>query len=171
MTAFCQGITSPYKIVNHADSGNITLSIDDENLWLLHASGAAQSIKLSPFAGSIQLEESNVIEENNDYLVWKQVENMMVAVNRFNVASFWNTFTGKLVHKKVLEEHEQINDAYKYRCHGYQARYQDPANQFDAFTQTLVSLKPEQKGASAEDDLYSVKIVKLHVHGDGYVSC
>ena len=44
---------------------------------------------------------------------------MLAAVTRFNVVYFWNTLTGKLIHKKVLEEHAQIPHAYNYRCFGY----------------------------------------------------
>ena len=56
---------------------------------------------------------------------------MLAAVNRFNVVCFWNTLTGRLIHKKVLGEEAKIEDAYKYRSHDYQVRYQDPANQFN----------------------------------------
>ena len=40
--------------------------------------------------------------EDNDFLVWKNQDHLLAAVNRFNVVSFWNTLTGKLIHKKVL---------------------------------------------------------------------
>ena len=70
--------------------------------------------------------------EEDDFLVWRQKDHLLAAVNRFNVASLWNTLTGQLINKKVLEECNQIKDAHKYRCHDYQARYQDPANQFEA---------------------------------------
>ena len=92
---------------------------------------------------------------------------MLAAVNRFNVVSFWNTLTGKLIHKKVLEEHAQIPQAYNYRCHDYQARYQDPANQFDEINQTLVSYKIYEKGEHDEANGYRVQCVKLNVFQQG----
>ena len=54
---------------------------------------------------------------------------MLAAVNRYNVVCFWNTLTGRLIHKKVLGEEAKIQDAYKYRSYTCQERYQDPANQ------------------------------------------
>ena len=41
--------------------------------------------------------------DGDDFLVWKQKDNILAAVNRYNVVSFWDTLTGKLIHKKVLE--------------------------------------------------------------------
>ena len=41
---------------------------------------------------------------DDDFIVWKQKDHIVAAVNRFNVVSFWNALTGKLIHKKVLEE-------------------------------------------------------------------
>ena len=56
---------------------------------------------------------------------------MLAAVNRFNVVSFWNTLTGKLIHKKVLGEKDKIKDAHKYRYHKPEwVQYRDLANQF-----------------------------------------
>ena len=39
----------------------------------------------------------------NQYLAWKQVKNIFMAVDRFNVVSYWNTLTGKLFHKEKLK--------------------------------------------------------------------
>ena len=61
--------------------------------------------------------------EGDDYLVWRQKDHLLAAVNRFNVVSFWNSLTGQLIHKKVLEENDSIKQAYKYRCYDYQSRY------------------------------------------------
>ena len=66
---------------------------------------------------------------------------MLAAVNRFNVVSFWNTLTGKVIHKKVLEGHAQIEHAYRYRCHTYKECYTNLANQFNAFSLPIVSYK------------------------------
>ena len=44
--------------------------------------------------------------EEDDFLVWRQKDHLLAAVNRFNVVSFWNTLTGRLIHKAVLEEHD-----------------------------------------------------------------
>ena len=79
-----------------------------------------------------------------------------------------STVKGRLIHKKVLEEHAQIPHAYKYRCHDYQARYQDPANQLDEINQTLVSYKKYKKGDHDDVDSYRVKLVKLNVFKQGY---
>ena len=96
----CKGITvTPYKIMNFADHGDkrTFLSIDRQNIWLLHASGVVQ--KIQSFNGTVQLED---LAGEDNYLVWKQKNHMLAAVDRFNVASFWNTLTGKLIYKKLL---------------------------------------------------------------------
>lgn len=56
-------------------------------------------------------------EKLHDYLAWTQKGHIFVAVNRFNVASFWNSLTGKLIYKKVLEE--GIEDAELFRANKY----------------------------------------------------
>ena len=55
------------------------------------------------------LEQSS--ERLNDYLAWTQKGLIFAAVDRYNVVSFWNSLTGKLIYKKVLEKHAQIEDA------------------------------------------------------------
>ena len=70
--------------------------------------------------------------DGDDFLVWSQKGHILAAVNRYNVVSFWNTLTGKLIQMKVLEGDAKIEDAHKYRCYEYQARYQDPANLFES---------------------------------------
>ena len=81
--------------------------------------------KIDILDGSMELEES---KSRNDYLVWTQKGNIFAAVDRFNIVSFWNTLSGKLIYKKVLEGRARIQDAYKYRHHDHQTRYQDPTN-------------------------------------------
>ena len=50
-------------------------------------------------------------EELNEYLAWTQKGRIFAAVNRLNVVSFWDSLTGKLIYKKVLENGAQIEDA------------------------------------------------------------
>ena len=100
------------------------MSVDDKKIWLLHASGTVDRIPLGSFAGTIELEEFD--ESTDEYLAWTQRDHIFAAVNRFNVVSYWNTFTGKLIHKKVLESHAQIEDAPYFRAHDYPNRYQHP---------------------------------------------
>ena len=38
----------------------------------------------------------------DNYLAWKQQNHLLAAVDRFNVVTFWNTLTGKLIYKKML---------------------------------------------------------------------
>lgn len=92
---------SPYQIMDFSKhAGGSVISIDDQNIWALHASGEMQ--KLQTFTGTLQLEESG---EGDDFLVWTQKGHVLAAVNRFNVVCFWNTLSGKLIGKQVLEEH------------------------------------------------------------------
>ena len=108
----------------------------------MHATGITQRILKLPFTGRLSLEGSG--SESGEYLLWKQKEHIMAAVNRFNVVSFWNTLTGELFHKKIIRrEKDMIIDARKYRCHGYQARYEEPGKQFDTVSQTIVCYKSE----------------------------
>ena len=48
-----------------------------------------------------------------DYLAWKQVGNIFAAVDQFNVVTFWNSLTGKLIYKAKLDKKNQIKDATK----------------------------------------------------------
>ena len=84
---------------------------------------------------------------------------MLAAVDRNNIVSFWNTLTGKLIYKKLLEGSAQIAEAHLFRHHDSQQRYQDPTNQFDTCAQTLVSYSKEQKGDFDEEECYRLKIV------------
>ena len=90
---------------------------------------------------------------------------MLAAVDRYNVVTFWNTLTGKLIYKKMLKGSAQIADAHKFRHQDSQQRYQDPSNQFDVYHQTLVSFSEEKKGQNDEEDCYRLKFVKLNVFG------
>ena len=77
------------------------MSVDEQKIWLTHASGFVQKILRKPFTGKLQLEETGG-SDRDDYLLWKQYRHIMAAVNRFNVASFWNTLTGELIYRKVI---------------------------------------------------------------------
>ena len=94
---------------------NIVMSVSSRNIWIITASGQAKSIETDLFEGRTELEEN----EENDYLVWKQHQHLLAAVNRFNVVSFWNTLTGRLVHKVRLEGKDRIADAHFLRSHDY----------------------------------------------------
>ena len=39
---------------------------------------------------------------------------MLAAVDIFNVVSFWNTRTGKLIYKTILSDDKKIQDAEKF---------------------------------------------------------
>ena len=110
------------------------------------------------FGGTIELEEFD--GSTDEYLAWTQKDNIFAAVSRLNVVSFWNTFTGKLIYKKVLQNGDQIEDAPYFRAHDYQNRQLHPANQFDAFDQTIVSY------AKDETSCYRVQIIKLEFGTD-----
>ena len=56
-------------------------------------------LKKHLFDGVKKLEEF----DKNEYLVWKQLGNLFVAVNRFNVVNYWSTLSGKLIHRARLE--------------------------------------------------------------------
>ena len=90
-------------IIEYAEYSNKVLSIDQQNVSLVHATGMVQKIDI--LDGSMELEDS---KSKNDYLVWTQKGNIFAAVDRFNIISFWNTLTGKLIYKKVLEGSSRI---------------------------------------------------------------
>ena len=53
---------------------------------------------------------------------------MLAAVDTFNVVSFWNTHSGKLIHKAILSPDDQIKDAIKYEIQiEANSRYSDPS--------------------------------------------
>ena len=87
-------------------------------------------MQVAPFTGTVQLEQS---ERKDDFILWKQKDHLLAAVNRYNVVCFWNTVTGRLIHKKLLGERAKLPDAYKYRYHmpEYGLNYRDPAYQFN----------------------------------------
>ena len=74
------------------------------------------------FQNSARLILEEVDLERN-YLAWKQVKNIFMAVDRFNVMSYWNTLTGKLFYREKLEGENRIPEAYKYVCSKSQRRY------------------------------------------------
>ena len=84
-----------------------------------------QKIEKCLFRGRIPLEGSRF---QSDYLVWKQKGNLFLAVDRFNVVSFWNCLSGRLIYKKVLEGPARIEKAHCYRHFSYQARFSDLSN-------------------------------------------
>ena len=91
------------------------------------------------------------------------MDNIFAAVDRFNVVSFWNTFTGKLIHKKVLEGTKRIQNASSFRHHSYRERYEDPANLFNSVTQTLISYKLYPKESKEKMEGYKMKIIKFNL--------
>ena len=78
----------------------------------MHKTGVIQKIEKCLFRGKIPLEGSR---DQGEYLVWKQKGNLFAAVDRFNVVSFWNCLTGRLIYKKVLEGAAKIEKAHCYR--------------------------------------------------------
>ena len=82
--------------------GGSVLSIDERNVCVLHASGEVHKLP-NNFAGTLQMEDSG---EDDDFMVWRQQGCLLAAVNRFNVVCFWDTLTGRLLDKQVLEEHD-----------------------------------------------------------------
>ena len=102
------------------------------------------------------------MKSENNYLVWKQKKNIFAAVDRFNVVTFWNTITGELIYKKLLEGKDRIQDAQNYRCHTNSLRHDDPANLFDNIPHVIVSYKKYPKGKDDEnDECFRMKLVKL----------
>ena len=99
----------------------------------------------------------------NNYLAWSQKGNIFAAVDRFNIVTFWNSLTGKIIYRKALEGSARIQDASSYRCHDCQTRYQDSSNLFDSITQSIVSYRMHLKLADESRDQYRMKIVKLNL--------
>ena len=68
------------------------------------------------------------------------MEHILVAVDVFNVATFWNTRTGKLIYKTILSNENKIDEAFKFRSPSYAGmRYSDPREQTDCLTQMILS--------------------------------
>ena len=155
----CHGIT-PCQIIEFKQHCNKFLMIDQENISLLHASGEILKVQKHLFNGEVKLEEPR---GENNYLAWSQKGNIFAAVDRFNIVTFWNSLTGKIIYRKVLEGPARIQDASSYRCHDCQTRYQDSSNLFDSITQTIVSYRMHLKLADESRDQYRMKIVKLNL--------
>ena len=114
----------------------------------------------------MQLEQSG---GRNKYLAWQQKGNIFAAVDRFNVVSFWNTLTSKLIYKKMLEGDSRIQDAELFRSFDIQNRYEDPSNLFDQLPQAIVSFKTYPWWYS--DTLgYDLKLVKLDLFVESQTS-
>ena len=111
---------------------------------------------MSLFRGTLQLEDQGL--ENNKYLIWKQVGHMLAAVDIFNVVSFWNTRTGKLIYKTILSDDKKIQDAEKFWNPNY-AKVRsptDPSEQFDCLTQMI------RTGSSDySQDYYRLRLIKF----------
>ena len=139
------------------------LAVDEQRIWLTHSSGVTQKILKRPFTGKLLLEETGT--DRDDYLLWKQKHNILAAVNRFNVVSFWNTFTGELIYKRIIGEGKEkpIRDAHKYVSHKLQGRFEDPSNQFDSVYQAIVSYKKEPKDEHDDFDCLRVRLMNLRV--------
>ena len=77
--------------------------------------------------------------------------------------SFWNTHTGKLIYKKILEETSQIQDAIIFRSFDRQNRYEDPSNLFDQLPQAIVSCSKTMQWWEGynKHGCYDFKLVKL----------
>ena len=148
-----KGATHPYQIINYSQISDKLLASDQQSIWLVHASGMIKKIQKLLFLGRIPLEGSR---DQKDYLVWKQKGKFFAAVDRFNVVTFWNCLTGRVVFKKVLEGPARIEKAHCYRNYSTQALFEDLSNQFDAVAQPILSCK--QYG-----DKYGLKIVKLNL--------
>ena len=88
---------------------------------------------------------------------------MFVAVDRFNVASFWNTLSGKLVFKTILDKNSRIENAFSYKKHDLQARYENPNKQFDSLPQIIQSIKSDSKHDYDRDFYHRVKFMTLNV--------
>ena len=101
------------------------------------------------------------MKSENNYLAWNQKGNIFAAVDRFNVVTFWNTLTGLLIYKKLLEGDERIQDAQNYRCHTNQLRHDDPENLFDNIAQVIVSYKKYPKGKHDDNEWFRMRLVKF----------
>ena len=106
---------APYKMLSLPD-GNAVLRVDKKNIIILYASGIVQRIPMSLFSGTLKLEDLGF---QNEFLLWKQVKHMLVAIDRFNVASFWNTLTGKLLYKTILDADSRIENVINYKRHEF----------------------------------------------------
>ena len=91
------------------------------------------------------------------------VGDIFAAVDRFNIVSFWNTLTGKLIYKKILEGTSRIQDAILFRSFDRQNRYEDPSNLFDQMPQAIVSCFKTKQWFDGNEDhgCYDFKLVKL----------
>ena len=93
------------------------LTFNEHHICLFDRSGA-----LIKYLNSDRLKLQEV-DSANFYLTWKQVKNIFLAVDRFNVVSYWNTLTGKLFHREKHEGVNRIPEAYRYVCSENPRRY------------------------------------------------
>ena len=149
-----KGVTHPYQIIKYDQNSDKLLVSDEQNILLVYTSGMIQMIQNNClFRGKIPLEGS---KGQKDYLVWKQKGNLFAAADRYNVVTFWNCLTGRVIYKKVLEGKARIEKAHCYRNYSTQARFEDLTNQFDAIAQPMLSCKKN-------GNVYGLKMVKLNL--------
>ena len=67
-TKLIQSGVTPYQVIKFEKRFDKVLSIDQQHIQLLHASGMVQKIERDCFSGKVQLEESG---GDNNYLVWQ----------------------------------------------------------------------------------------------------
>ena len=102
--------------------------------------------------------------------MWQQKGNIFAAVDRFNLVSFWNTHTSKLIYKKVLEGTSRIQDAIFYRSHDRHDRYEDPSNLFDQMPQAIVGFKFKPWWEGEPHTGLDFKLVKLDLFAESQTS-
>ena len=149
-----KGVTHSNQIIKYDQISDKLLASDQQSIWIVHAAGMIQTIQNNfLFRGRIPLEGS---KGQKDYLVWKQKGNLFAAADRYNVVTFWNCLTGRVIYKKVLEGKARIEKAHCYRNYSTQARFEDLTNQFDAIAQPMLSCKKN-------GNVYGLKMVKLNL--------
>ena len=87
---------------------------------------------------------------------------MFAAVNRFNVVSYWNTFTGKLIYRSRLEGKERIEDAHYYKSYSYQPCSENHYNIFTEQPQTLMCIKNSKDMFGSNSKKNKLKLVNFN---------
>lgn len=104
----------------------------------------------------VQIDDNDV-----EILMVQQFKDLFITINRFQIACFYSTITGQLLHKQVLPENAQIEEGYIFeRQHDLQL-HDEPSNQFfNQHAKTLISSFVEHDKISRLILIAKLKIVE-----------
>lgn len=90
-------------------------------------------------------------------LISQQFADLFITVSPSQIASFYSTTTGQLLHKQVLPSQAQLADGCNFMRHNDLQLYDEPSNQFfNQFPITLIHREQESDGESRQ-----IRIIKL----------